>query len=175
MLLFHKCVPLSLRTVVSLILGRKSGMMLTIAECTVGCFDFAYSVVARSGSFAMVGSRLSQDEEYLKAVKDHILGMIVTTRVQFLIPDCLKRYTKPYLLWYFHSWIPLTRYLGGFISRLATLGTRWNMHASRKILLKHFDARAAEYRDEMAGGDNMDQANPEHADKPVRFAFFSPL
>lgn len=62
-----------------------------IAECTVGCFDFAYSVVARSGSFAMVGPRLSQDEEYLKAVKDHILGMIVTTRVQFLVPDCLKR------------------------------------------------------------------------------------
>lgn len=42
----------------------------------------------------MVGPRLSQDEEYLKAVKDHILGMIVTTRVQFLVPDCLKRSTK---------------------------------------------------------------------------------
>lgn len=60
-------------------------------ECTIGCFDFAYSIVARSGSYAMVGSRLAQDEEYLKAVKDHILGMIVTTRVQFLVPDCLKR------------------------------------------------------------------------------------
>lgn len=60
-------------------------------ECAVGCFDFAYSIVARSGSFAMVGSRLSQDEEYIQAVKDHILGMIVTTRVQFLVPDGLKR------------------------------------------------------------------------------------
>jgi hypothetical protein len=60
-------------------------------ECVVGCFDFAYSVVARSGSFAMVGSRLSQNEEYIQAVKDHILGMIVTTRVQFLVPDCLKK------------------------------------------------------------------------------------
>jgi hypothetical protein len=44
------------------------------------------------------------------------------------------------------------------------------MHASRRILLKHFDARAAEYRDEMTGG-NVDQANPEQADRPVRFAF----
>lgn len=60
------------------------------SECNVGCFDLAYSIVARSGSFALVGSRLSRDEEYLKAVKDHILGMIVTTRVQFLVPDCLK-------------------------------------------------------------------------------------
>lgn len=66
--------------------------MLTSAECLVNCFDFAYSIVARSGSFAMVGSRLASDEEYLKAVKDHILGMIVTTRVQFMVPDCLKRY-----------------------------------------------------------------------------------
>ncbi|KAJ5684364.1 Cytochrome P450 [Penicillium maclennaniae] len=118
-------------------------------ECMVNCFDFAYSVVARSGSFAMVGSRLSQDEEYLKAVKDHILGMIVTTRVQFLIPDCLKRY------------------VGGFVSRLISLGTRWNMHTSRKILLKHFDARAAEYRNEINGGDNMNQANPEQTHKPI--------
>lgn len=39
----------------------------------------------------MVGSQLSQNEEYPQAVKDHILGMIVTTRVQFLVPDCLKR------------------------------------------------------------------------------------
>lgn len=59
-------------------------------ECNVGCFDLAYSIVARSGSFALVGSRLSQNEEYLKAVKDHILGMIVTTRVQFLVPEFLK-------------------------------------------------------------------------------------
>jgi hypothetical protein len=43
------------------------------------------------------------------------------------------------------------------------------MHASRRILLKRFDARAAEYRDEMTG--DVDQANPEQADRPVRFAF----
>jgi hypothetical protein len=60
-------------------------------ECNVGGFDLAYSIVARSGSFAIVGSRLSQNEEYLEAVKNHILGMIVTTRVQFLVPDWLKR------------------------------------------------------------------------------------
>ncbi|KAJ5095707.1 Cytochrome P450 [Penicillium alfredii] len=120
-------------------------------ECSVGCFDFAYSIVARSGSFAMVGSQLSQNEEYLKAVKDHILGMIMTTRVQFLVPDCLKR----------------ARYIGGFISHLATLGTRWDMHASRKILLKHFNARAAEYRDEMASEELNHQPRPEDMHKPV--------
>lgn len=65
---------------------------------TIGCFDFAYSLVARSGSYAMVGPRLAQDEEYLRAVKDHILGMIVTTRVQFLVPDCLKRWRGPFLM-----------------------------------------------------------------------------
>lgn len=50
--------------------------------------------------------------------------------------------------------------------------TRWDMHASRKILLKHLDTRAAEYRDEMvrAGGMN-DKANHEPADKPVRISF----
>ncbi|KAJ5389974.1 Cytochrome P450 [Penicillium cataractarum] len=120
-------------------------------ECAVGCFDFAYSIVARSGSFAMVGSRLSQNEEYIQAVKDHILGMIVTTRVQFLVPDGLKRY------------------FGGFIGRLATLGTRWDMHASRKTLLKHFDARAAEYQNEMASGDLAEdrKTNPEQKENPV--------
>ncbi|KAJ5468154.1 Cytochrome P450 [Penicillium sp. IBT 31633x] len=122
-------------------------------ECNVGCFDLAYSIVAHSGSFAIVGARLSQNEEYLKAVKDHILGMIVTTRVEFLVPDCLKRY------------------IGGLISRLATLGTNWDMHASRKILLKHFDARAAEYHTEMLSGN--DTASPtsetkvDETDKPV--------
>ncbi|KAJ5723950.1 hypothetical protein N7488_001985 [Penicillium malachiteum] len=120
-------------------------------ECTIGCFDFAYSLVARSGSFAMVGERLAQDEEYLKAVKDHILGMIMTTRVQFLIPDCLKRN------------------LGGFISRLATIGTSWNMHASRKILLKHFDARAAEYSTSMSTTPCLDPkpGNFENSENPV--------
>ncbi|KAJ5609728.1 hypothetical protein N7528_010295 [Penicillium herquei] len=120
-------------------------------ECTIGCFDFAYSLVARSGSFAMVGERLAQDEEYLKAVKDHILGMIMTTRVQFLIPDCLKRY------------------LGGFVSRLATIGTSWNMHASRKILLKHFDARAAEYSTSISTASYVDhkQSNFENSENPI--------
>lgn len=44
------------------------------------------------------------------------------------------------------------------------------MYASRKILLQHFDARAAEYRDEMASGDCEDhhQADLAQADKPVR-------
>ncbi|KAJ5709248.1 hypothetical protein N7493_010582 [Penicillium malachiteum] len=120
-------------------------------ECRIGCFDFAYSLVARSGSFAMVGERLAQDEEYLKAVKDHILGMIMTTRVQFLIPDCLKRY------------------LGGFISRLATIRTSWNMHASRKILLKHFDARAAEYSTSMSTASHVDhkKGNFDNSENPV--------
>jgi hypothetical protein len=35
---------------------------------------------------------------------------------------------------------------------LATLGTSWDMHASRKIMLKHFDARAAEYHAEIFSG-----------------------
>lgn len=39
----------------------------------------------------MVGERLAHSEEYLEAAKEHILGMIMTTRVQFLVPDCLKR------------------------------------------------------------------------------------
>ncbi|KAJ5103347.1 hypothetical protein N7532_003876 [Penicillium argentinense] len=123
----------------------------THGECTVSCFEFAYSVVARSGSFAMVGERLAHNEEYIQAVKEHILGMIMTTRVQFLIPDCLKRY------------------IGGFISRLATLGTRWDMNASRKILLKHFEARATEYRRDITRSGELvtSQANPEQAEKPV--------
>ncbi|KAJ6079453.1 hypothetical protein N7467_009206 [Penicillium canescens] len=132
------------------ILAQLRTLDLKFGECNVGCFDFAYSIVARSGSFAMVGSRLSQDEEYLNAVKEHILGMIVTTRVQFMVPDWLKRY------------------IGGFISRLATLGTNWDMHASRKILLKHFDARAAEYHAEIFSDDNKGiETNPDDAENPV--------
>ncbi|CAG7985038.1 unnamed protein product [Penicillium nalgiovense] len=118
-------------------------------ECNVGCFDLAYSIVARSGSFALVGSRLSRNEEYLKAVKDHILGMIVTTRVQFLVPDCLKPY------------------IGGLIGRLATLGTTWDMHASRKIMLKHFGARAAEYHAEILTGNRPSETNLDESDNPV--------
>ncbi|KGO40364.1 Cytochrome P450, E-class, group I [Penicillium expansum] len=118
-------------------------------ECNVGCFDLAYSIVARSGSFALVGSRLSQNEEYLKAVKDHILGMIVTTRVQFLVPEFLKPY------------------IGGLIGRLATLGTSWDMHTSRKIMLKHFDARAAEYHAEIFRGNEPSETNLDDSDNPV--------
>ncbi|KAJ5156159.1 Cytochrome P450 [Penicillium capsulatum] len=121
-------------------------------DCLVNCFDFAYSVVVRSGSYSLVGSRLANDEEYLKAVKDHILGMIVTTRVQFMVPDWLKRY------------------IGGLISRLATLGTNWDMNASRAILIKHFNARAAEYYNEMAGAEDdsgKDRTKPEDGGRPV--------
>ncbi|KAJ5773489.1 Cytochrome P450 [Penicillium paradoxum] len=121
-------------------------------ECNIGCFDLAYSIVARSGSFALVGSRLSQDEEYLKAAKDHILGMIVTARLQFLVPECLKGY------------------IGGLVSRLATLGTNWDMNASRKILLKHFDARAAEYHAEIFsenGTRTPGETKIDESDKPI--------
>ncbi|CAP94697.1 Pc18g04730 [Penicillium rubens Wisconsin 54-1255] len=99
-------------------------------------------------NFALVGSRLSRNEEYIKAVKDHILGMIVTTRVQFLVPDRLKPY------------------IGGLIGRLATLGTSWDMHASRKIMLKHFDARAAEYHAEIFSG-NQRETSLDESDNPV--------
>lgn len=60
-------------------------------------------------------------------------------------------------------------YFGGFIGRFATLGTRWDMYASRKILLKHFDARAAGYRNETDGGDLIDdhQTSPGQMEKPV--------
>jgi hypothetical protein len=47
------------------------------------------------------------------------------------------------------------------------------MHASRKVLLKYFDARAAEYHNEMDGGDLVDnhKTNPEQAEKPVCIFF----
>ena len=61
------------------------------------------------------------------------------------------------------------RYLGGFINRLATWGTCWDMHASRKILLKHFDERAAEYKQDMVSGDIVgnNQTDLDPTDKPV--------
>ncbi|KAJ5500146.1 Cytochrome P450, partial [Penicillium expansum] len=141
----HRYMPAMNQAIISQLqtLNFKDG------ECNVGCFDLAYSIVARSGSFALVGSRLSQNEEYLKAVKDHILGMIVTTRVQFLVPDFLKPY------------------IGGLIGRLATLGTSWDMHASRKIMLKHFDARAAEYHAEIFRGNEPSETNLDDSDNPV--------
>jgi hypothetical protein len=48
------------------------------------------------------------------------------------------------------------------------------MHASRKILLKHFDARAAEYRNEMNGGALVDdhETEPGGVEKPVCIVSF---
>lgn len=65
------------------------------------------------------------------------------------------------------AWIS---YIGGFISRLATLGTRWDMHFSRKILIKHFAARAAEYDEEITNGIGMAEKQDSFtkADEPVR-------
>lgn len=64
-----------------------------------------------------------------------------------------------------------TRYIGSFINRFATMCTKWNMHSSRKILLKHFDARAAEYKVDMSRGlINGKQAIYESSDKPVHFS-----
>ncbi|CAG8054435.1 unnamed protein product [Penicillium salamii] len=116
----------------------------------IGSFDLAYSIVARSGSYSLVGERLAQDEEYLDAVKEHILGMITTARAQFLVPDCLKRY------------------IGGLLSRLIGLGTKWNMATSRRTLLKHFDARAAEYRAEISARcEAISESGLDHSGKPV--------
>ncbi|CAG8336124.1 unnamed protein product [Penicillium salamii] len=116
----------------------------------IGSFDFAYSIVARSGSYSLVGERLAQDEEYLDAVKEHILGMITTARAQFLVPDCLKRY------------------IGGLLSRLISLGTKWNMSTSRRTLLKHFNARAAEYRAEISDGcEAISESGLDHSGNPV--------
>lgn len=81
----------TVRNIFAIYLGLNVGLTDPNSECTISCFEFAYSVVARSGSYAMVGKRLANNEEYLKAVKEHILGMIMTTRVQFLVPDRLKR------------------------------------------------------------------------------------
>ncbi|KAJ6171841.1 Cytochrome P450, partial [Penicillium chermesinum] len=135
------------------ILAQLEALELQDGECVVNCFDFAYSIVARIGSLALVGPRLAQDEEYLKAAKDHILGMIVTARVQFLVPNFLKRY------------------IGGIISRLTSWSMRWNMHSSRKVLLKHFDARGAEYDKDIASGGSVEdkQSNPTSAAEPVEF------
>ncbi|KAJ5340933.1 Cytochrome P450 [Penicillium brevicompactum] len=113
-------------------------------------FDLAYSIVACSGSHSLVGARLAQNEEYLNAVKEHILGMIVTARAQFLIPDYLKRY------------------LGGFISHCVSLGTKWNMLASRKVLMKHFDARAAEYLAEInIGNEAISESGLDRSGNPI--------
>ncbi|KAJ5834656.1 Cytochrome P450 E-class group I [Penicillium robsamsonii] len=145
----HKPLHRYMPAINQAIISQLQALHFKDGDCHVGCFDLAYSIVARSGSFVIVGSRLSQNEEYLKAVKDHILGMIVTTRVQFLIPDCLKPY-----------------YIGGLISRLVTFGTSWDMHASRKIVLKHFYARTAEYHAEIFNGNKHSETNLDESDNP---------
>lgn len=47
------------------------------------------------------------------------------------------------------------------------------MHASRRILLKHFNARAAEYHDEMVSDDalNDQHSNSDDTNKPVSSDF----
>lgn len=48
------------------------------------------------------------------------------------------------------------------------MGTRWDMHASRRILLKHFNARATEYRDEIVRSDDMkEEDKSKQTDNPV--------
>jgi hypothetical protein len=60
------------------------------------------------------------------------------------------------------------RYIGGFISRLVSLGTKWDMLASRKILLKHFNARAGEYHAEIFSGDEgISETRLDQTDDPV--------
>lgn len=41
------------------------------------------------------------------------------------------------------------------------------MHASRKIMLKHFDARAAEYHAEISGGKGPSETNLDKSNTPV--------
>lgn len=41
------------------------------------------------------------------------------------------------------------------------------MHASRKIMLKHFDARAAEYHAEIFSGNGPSETNLDDSDNPV--------
>ena len=41
------------------------------------------------------------------------------------------------------------------------------MHASRKIMLRHFDARAAEYHAEIFGGKGPSETNFDESSNPV--------
>jgi hypothetical protein len=47
------------------------------------------------------------------------------------------------------------------------------MHASRKIMLKHFDARAAEYHAEIFSG-NRRETNLDESDNPVFLSSLPP-
>lgn len=54
------------------------------------------------------------------------------------------------------------------------MGTRWDMHASRRILLKHFNARATEYRDEIVRSDDMkEEDKSKQTDNPVSFLLWN--
>ncbi|KAJ5921356.1 Cytochrome P450 [Penicillium verhagenii] len=118
----YKQLDRYLPTMNEAVLSQLGMLEFSDGECSVGCFDFAYSIVARSGSFALVGERLARDEGYF----------------------------------------------GGFISRLATMCTHWNMHSSRKILLRHFDARAAEYKADMSRDVlNGEKTNNENSEQPI--------
>ena len=48
------------------------------------------------------------------------------------------------------------------------------MHASRKILLKHFDARAAEYHAEIFNGSGPSETNIDESDDPVSMSPLPP-
>lgn len=62
------------------------------------------------------------------------------------------------------------------MSRFVSLVTRWNMLASRRILLKHFDARAEEYQAEISGGhEAISETGLDHSGSPVCFFVFSIL
>lgn len=54
------------------------------------------------------------------------------------------------------------------------MGTRWDMHASRKVLLKHFNARATEYRDDIVLSENMkEEGKSKQTDNPVSISLWS--
>lgn len=48
------------------------------------------------------------------------------------------------------------------------------MHASRKIMLKHFDARAAEYHTKIFGGNGPSESNLDDPDNPVSLPALHP-
>lgn len=58
--------------------------------------------------------------------------------------------------------------MGGLITRCVSFGTKWNMLASRKVLMKHFDARAAEYLAEIAkGNEAISESGLDPSGNPV--------
>jgi hypothetical protein len=53
--------------------------------------ELALSFSVRSGNAIMVGSRLSSNEDFFRATEGHILGLLITSRVLYYIPDIIKR------------------------------------------------------------------------------------